>query len=498
MFGLLIDVSAKQDYIFSSSKLKDNIGASNILAHKVFNFKFGKDPQKPDSYEKNYESNRLFAGGGNALLQFDDTTQRKNFITEYSSHILKNFPGVKLNFGLCDNLSEDSEWANNLSKKFHLSTLENRNQHHVLYKPFKPGIASDCKFSGSFISGEMDRDEMSTENMAKRDEKDFIIKSYENSDNEDYKQIKQRLSVSIDDIVNEKQDAYVAVVHIDVNGMGDLFKQQKKLSDLITLSDKVNRTLDEALLHFLSDVEKSFSENKVDFGNFEVELKDDILPIRPIINAGDDITFVCHGKLGIYLAETYIKIITEKLNQDISSNSRITCSAGVAIVNKKFPFSRAYQLSTELTTEAKNRHNKAKDIMQANWINFMILPNSYTGDFSNTIANNYRKPNLRGAYYILPDGETKPENLHKEMFSFEEVKNELNRMVYDSNEKWSKNKVMHLRNLLGAEESTIELFLQHMKVSKKYLKGEETQLPNFPYEDLINMIDFYPQNKLNS
>ena len=77
------------------------------------------------------------------------------------------------------------------------------------------------------------------------------------------------------------------------------------------------------------------------------EIKKWILPIRPLLHGGDDVTFVCEGRLGIYLAEAFLKYFT--------SDPAImdAACAGVAIVKTKFPFYKAYTLADQLCAEAK-------------------------------------------------------------------------------------------------------------------------------------------------
>lgn len=57
------------------------------------------------------------------------------------------------------------------------------------------------------------------------------------------------------------------------------------------------------------------------------------LPIRPIILGGDDITFVCPGRVGLQYAARLMDLLSE------DPADRFTCCAGVAIVPAKYPFS---------------------------------------------------------------------------------------------------------------------------------------------------------------
>lgn len=57
-------------------------------------------------------------------------------------------------------------------------------------------------------------------------------------------------------------------------------------------------------------------------------------------------TFICHGKLALYLAEKFIRIWTSKANDKehglvrygLPANNEFTACAGIAIAKTKYPF----------------------------------------------------------------------------------------------------------------------------------------------------------------
>lgn len=86
-----------------------------------------------------------------------------------------------------------------------------------------------------------------------------------------------------------------------------------------------------------------------------IEIKRDdkgkkILPIRPIVFGGDDATFICDGRLGLTLAEFYLRQLT---SQNFTVEEPFFARAGVAIVKSHYPFARAYSLAEELAASSK-------------------------------------------------------------------------------------------------------------------------------------------------
>src|SRR5690606_12765449 len=117
----------------------------------------------------------------------------------------------------------------------------------------------------------------------------------------------------------------IAVVHADGDGMGERFRQagkglpnRKYIEGVRDFSEKVRKVAQSALqdtVKTLTDKLRQFGDDKIEhrsaFGDLlaevvlaEVEEDSGIyyLPFRPIVFGGDDVTFVCDGRLGLSLA----------------------------------------------------------------------------------------------------------------------------------------------------------------------------------------------------
>lgn len=93
-----------------------------------------------------------------------------------------------------------------------------------------------------------------------------------------------------------------------------------------------------------------------------------ILPVRPIVYGGDDVTVVCHGRLGLWLAAKYLQGFAAC---DGADGKKLSACAGVAIVHTRAPFSRSYGLAAELCTSAKQRsraESRADSSSEASWL----------------------------------------------------------------------------------------------------------------------------------
>ncbi|RMD59533.1 hypothetical protein D6833_11295, partial [Candidatus Parcubacteria bacterium] len=86
-----------------------------------------------------------------------------------------------------------------------------------------------------------------------------------------------------------------------------------------------------------------------------------LLPFRPIVFGGDDVTFVCDGRLGLSLAIEYMRRLEAHTRDLPDGKGSLTACAGVTIVKAHYPFARAYALADELCRKAKNYRRTIRD-----------------------------------------------------------------------------------------------------------------------------------------
>lgn len=91
-----------------------------------------------------------------------------------------------------------------------------------------------------------------------------------------------------------------------------------------------------------------------------------LLPIRPVLLGGDDLTFLCDGRIALDLAETALKAFAG----GVPHLGPVTACAGVALVPSHTPFDRAYALAEALCIHAKQRRRERND--SGSWIDWHI------------------------------------------------------------------------------------------------------------------------------
>lgn len=178
----------------------------------------------------------------------------------------------------------------------------------------------------------------------------------------------------------------MGVVHIDGNGLGrrilDWMREQRdaEVADAALIEDyrRLSRALD-GLAHAAfqavvdrvisaiawDDDDKSHTLRSERLGMSFPLLRDPKavrrpsgsrdainLPLRHILVGGDDLTFVCDGRIALDLAETALDVF-RSTPLGVPGFERVGACAGVALVQVHAPFARAYQLAERLCRNAK-------------------------------------------------------------------------------------------------------------------------------------------------
>ena len=153
-------------------------------------------------------------------------------------------------------------------------------------------------------------------------------------------------SNNINDFVG--QNDWIAIVHADGNGLGQVV--QKVGGDKDTFSE-FSQKLDEATCTAAKRAFDSLAEE-------QKQNRKGIIPIRPIVLGGDDLTVVCRGDVALPFVEAYARFFEEetaRLLRGILSahhlfgkEPHLTACAGVAFIKSSYPFHYGYELAESL------------------------------------------------------------------------------------------------------------------------------------------------------
>lgn len=87
MYLVLSEISKKQQYIFRSNRIKENVGASFIVKYITEDL--------PKELLSEEDGSEIFRGGGKSLFLIKDGKE-DSFIKKYSKKVIKDYSGVEL------------------------------------------------------------------------------------------------------------------------------------------------------------------------------------------------------------------------------------------------------------------------------------------------------------------------------------------------------------------------------------------------------------------
>jgi len=495
--GVLLETTAIQSYVFGSKKLKENLAASYLISNvydglltDIADEMFGANkelclwreaPEEINITREDIYMEVGYIGGGDALLLVKDPEKAIPFVQQWTKKLLLEAPGLSTAVAVGEVDTEDSQ--TDISDLFE-QINENKFTYHPQAYLLRHGITTECPRTG--LSAEclaLDGKYISCVAASK-------LKHEEDAHNM-FSQIFETVLNGhsfpkvLDSLGQSTGESHIAIVHIDGNGMGQRFIACEDIPSLRKLSDTVHDATETAMKELVEEIVRDHKYYREVMG---LELKNRELPIRPIILGGDDVTFVCDARLGIYFAEIFMKAFS---NKHVNDRKQLSSCAGVAITKTKYPFYRGYELAEQLCKSAKG---KAKD--DQSWLDYHI---AYSGFSGNPSVIRQRHFTVReGALCLRPYCVTPelkgPRNFHQFKVGAKCL-----------SDRWPRNKQMELRNTLTLGKNATKEFIIEQKY-RGYELPEIQEHPAFrdegwengetPYFDMLELAEFYPMDKI--
>ena len=514
-----------QRYVFQSNRLKENIGASYLAkywleeglldsikqaGHTIDTTTWDtyqenpsmSPPEKPVDMTKNVTL--IYVGGGNAALLCENREVAIEAVKTWSHKLLKNAPGLRVAVGYAD-------VENSLAEAYR-SALDNLDSCEEAL-PFGDTlyglpVVRSCTTTGlpaSVLSKEDNNEEWISQSAAcKRkqvgsERKPGVAQRGIRQEFESVLKEEQHFVVELNKLGGRKGESHIAVVHADGNGMGGL------------LIDVVNRGGGDAdFLHHIRAFSASvahLSKNALQETLQHLQdalpsLKDDlsledkkIFPLRPIVYGGDDLTFVCDGRLGFDLAAFYLKAFSKGTIKVCGGDKPVDACAGVAIVPTKFPFARAYHFAEELCGLTK-AYLRQEGLTDSSWLDFQIIQEGATRSVSA----------LRAAQYQSLEGQS----LHQRPYKVPEQWDVFVSILKEfQSQKWPRSRAKGLLQVLTQGPKATQHFVEGaqwrdinlpdvagLDSNEKQIgwKGEGTESTT-SYFDPLEALDFYLEVK---
>lgn len=383
---VVLETTHIQPYIFGSNRLKENIGASYLVKVATQDWVYDsirdiglipqsnlEESQKTDDdkdnviYSYTFSDKEikedtlavevLYAGGGNTALLFGDKQKAIDFTRALSRKVLYDARGLQVVFHHVDFNWDTEPLACAVSNAIK-SLKSKRNEQPPRMGIGGLGVTAMCA-STSLPATHLDKiDEdwqpVSAEVFAKRQYASLANRELQNL-LPDYT---YQFPLDFDDMGAPKGEKNtIAVVHADGNGLGEIIQGLKK--NFPSPGDNRNYiTFMRQFSEGVKELAKNAQKETIAFllnSPFIKDKESKTLPFRPLVSGGDDVTFVCDGRIAFDLTTSFLKAFEEQSAKLLPM--QLNACAGIAIVNTKYPFSRAYELADELCGSAKKKYH---------------------------------------------------------------------------------------------------------------------------------------------
>ena len=440
---VMYEISQKQRYIFRSNRLRENIGASTIIRWLT---------ETPELFFQEWHVRKpewlhSTVGGGNALYVFESQEEAKAFANELSFGVLKHLPGLEL-FLVTESMDWDmdrlygSEGAAEDGRtnvighmRNRLAAKKNRREHAI--RQYTWGIHQLCADSGMPANDLVEmpdsdkpvaraKELIVKEEFGRKSLKDFDDRFLKGLDvvPDNGKKLEFMTQEYLEEVLDKEKSAknYVAIVHIDGNAMGkkvEAFLEKKfpnndhYLKEYAQFTKTIDDAYQTAMRQMIAHVMRKYdSWAEVIYGGDKAQMEKyaHVVPLRPVVQSGDDVTFIALGQLGIEMARIFLQYLQQTSMTINGCQFLFDACAGVAIVRRKFPFWLAYELAEGLCANAKKRLKREEKFWSSTEASLIDWEVVTSGDVDPDIERRRERiyltdegPLLNRPYYLFRD-----------------------------------------------------------------------------------------------
>jgi hypothetical protein len=377
----LIETGANQAYVFGTSRLRHVVGAS-YLVHQA-----GTAWVREAAGRSGATARVVFAISGKALLLVDDPAAGQGVIGEVSARALREAPGLEVTGVVGPGFDPALAWRPDLAESppdvgqarpfTHvealqqtyalLETVRQARPSPLLRDPLLPWFEV-CRDSGYPAAGAEDHPDAEPGDGTGRRYSAASVLAKSKARRLARDRMRDDLLGSVPDVVpadldDLRHNGWIAVIHADGNGVGQVFLEFPERALRIggpPGGQGAGLSLDrhaDLLGQFTEQLEIA-TEAALGVAVRDATAGGDADgTILPVVVGGDDLTVVCHARVALGLARAFALAFQEQTTvQPVVkqiTDGGLTAAAGIAYIKPHHPFSAAYDLAEELTASAK-------------------------------------------------------------------------------------------------------------------------------------------------
>lgn len=388
-------VQGIQSFIFQTNKLKEIVGASELV-EEICTTKFASlicaqelDYQKAKEKLSN-DNNAILFAAGNIKYIFHSREECERIVRIFPKEISQFAPGVTVSQAVVNMNENDFEHAVTLLEKRLrvqrnipmqsqtiglMGILRSRQTGLPVVSTIEGELSDAARIAKlmkvKHVNDEIEvKDKKTTLNLCK---KTFGIDKFS----------PRNIAFNVEDLTEHND--WIAIIHADGNGLGQIVQKVGHNADEFK---QFSLNLDMATTQAAITTYKCISEE------YHIT-EDDIIPIRPIVLGGDDLTVICRANLALEYTKIFIeefeKETKEKLGSLISKHNIftgdvtdcLTACAGIAYIKSSYPFYYGYELAETLCRSAKKdaKTNIKNGELPKSCLMFHKVQDSFTEDW---------------------------------------------------------------------------------------------------------------------
>jgi hypothetical protein len=435
-----VEVSGVQSFIFSTGKLKEMVGASQIIYEvtndlypevlKSLDLRLVDEPQADQGWALAFQNK-----AGVLKILLPNKTVGEKFLTEFSKQALARWPSLPLNGAL--SLTAWNEEALRVARREISDKIEDRRARW----PVPMGLALNPALEMSPLDGwpAVERERLpgksswiSWSSSVKRAEKTikaanerlkdtynvYLTTPTETSDGQAVAWPKGVEPIWLDDfdeMLAGLEKPRLALIHFDVNDLGHfMFAQEGENSDAdpqklnLERQDKSDKIDCLNHLAFVAALRAAVSRDlSRKTQSQSIKDKQYLTPLRPLVMGGDDFTVLIRADLAFPFIQAFIE--TYESESLLRLGRTLTLGAGALIAPPSFPFSKASHLVEELVVNAKRATKNINDDVdepRPSSLDYLVITADVEEDLDalrSQVAVNDDGSQLTGKPFILKD-----------------------------------------------------------------------------------------------
>lgn len=534
----MYDVRGIQEYIFRTARVKDAIGASGLVediiykaltdAVKRLNEKGVSITCDLEWYDKNgvctycaeqeKDIQVLYIGGGNAFFTYRDRELCVEINKYMSKYIIEKTYSLQLAVAMTECTGDYRKDYENIFRE-----MNQVKERMIVSRPLGalPIMKTDVKTGYAIPYDADDGDALDVEESRLKKSRERDIR----------KNVDKKEKIFDNYITEKGLDSTLAVVHIDGNNMGIRIRSQ--IENITDYSEAV-MTMRRISYRINHAYKKVFEQMKKHFDREGKEKNDRENSVLKILVAGDDITYICNGKIAVDTVEYFAKEIVhytmdgkkqdaaiddvygyplekETDEEEIRSMGFSVC-AGIAYINSHFPFHAGYEVAEACCESAKCRakqecykgystagHDSKPDRV-ANWVDFQICKNIQTQNLKEMRKKEYETSHgehlMLRPYFIRTEGDLGIEKSVEMEITLDHFKNAV--MYFQNGSNMPRSFAKRLRNTYSQGEMQMELLYNFLRSRNwKLPDGQEEMYIDragkkvAKWYDALEMFDYY-------